>query len=57
MFKCEQCGKSSKAREKANKKVVATRIKKYDRSVGKEIVKEITICDACKKKGEIDEKV
>lgn len=56
MFKCEQCGKITKAGEKQNKKVVETRKRIYcyiDKkgnekvSEGSEIVKEINICEEC----------
>ena len=56
MFRCEKCGKVTKAGEKQNKKVIRTRNKTYTytdkhgnekTSKGKEIVKEINICEEC----------
>lgn len=61
MFKCELCGKITKAGEKQTKKIIKTRDKIYSykdkkgnekESVGKEIVKEINICEECAKKEE-----
>ena len=56
MFKCELCGKITKAGEKQHKKVVKTRDKTYinidkngneKKTTGTEIVKEINICEEC----------
>lgn len=56
MFKCELCGKITKAGEKQHKKVVQTRNKTYinidkkgneKKTTGTEIVKEIRICEKC----------
>lgn len=61
MFKCQICGKITKAGEKQTKKIVETRDKKYNYidkhgnkkvSTGFEIVKEINICEECAKKEE-----
>jgi len=49
MFKCQQCGLNTEAGEKEHKKVIETRQKKYfNGGSGWEIVKEITVCKACK---------
>lgn len=56
MFKCQECGKYSKPREKAEKKIVEIREKEYTNEFGDvigkgtEIVKEITVCGSCKSK-------
>lgn len=56
MFKCEECGRITQAKEKQHKKVIKTRKKiyyyldKYEKertSVGSEIVKEINVCEKC----------
>lgn len=56
MFKCELCGKTTKAGEKQTKKVIETRNKIYSNilpngkekiSDGYEIVKEINVCEEC----------
>mgnify|MGYP004606900099 CR=1 FL=1 len=61
MFKCELCGKTTKAGEKQTKKIIQTRDVKYSNilpngkekiSDGYEIVKEINICEECAKKEE-----
>ena len=53
MFKCDKCGKITKPREKQTKKVVEKRDKIYTNgdkeSTGKEIVKEINLCEECAK--------
>jgi len=55
MFRCKECGKVSKPREKAYKKVLKTRevIYKLDENVsskGTEIMEEIQVCQTCKDK-------
>lgn len=59
MYKCNICGKTTKPREKMHKKAILFRDKtyiNYDKkgrehlSKGKEIVKEINMCDNCFKK-------
>lgn len=61
MFKCEICGKITKAGEKQTKKIIETRDVKYSNILpngkekitdGTEIVKEINICEECAKKEE-----
>ena len=61
MFKCEKCGKTTRAGEKQHKKVVETREKTYTNldiygnkktSKGWEIVKEMNICEECSKNEE-----
>lgn len=61
MFKCEICGKITKAGEKQTKKIIVTRNVKYSNILpngkekitdGTEIVKEINICEECAKKEE-----
>lgn len=56
MFKCEQCKNITRSGEKQHKKVIKTRDKIYNytdkhgnnrTSKGKEIVKEINICEKC----------
>jgi hypothetical protein len=56
MFKCQECNKVSKSREKSHKKVIQTRKKEYydekQRLIGEgtEIVKEMTVCKDCLEK-------
>lgn len=56
MFKCEKCGKVTRAGEKQHKEIVKIRNKTYNHidkygkektSKGTEIVKEINICEKC----------
>jgi len=59
MYKCQECGKISKAGETVNKIVTETRKKEYEfeiqkgrntitkTSKGSEIVKEIEVCEEC----------
>ena len=56
MFKCEKCGKITKAGEKQYRKVVEIRQKTYynidkcgkeKETIGQEIVKELKICEKC----------
>lgn len=64
MFKCEQCGKTTRVGEKQTKKVIETRNKTYinedkygneKKTKGTEIVKEINLCEECASKEEFDE--
>lgn len=56
MYKCEICHKTTKSKEKQNKKIIETRKKIYhyidksgkeQTSDGTEIVKEINVCEKC----------
>ena len=61
MFKCQQCGKSTKSNQPENKVIMETRDKNYENTVRKsrynkqkfsngwEIVKEIRVCPKCYK--------
>ncbi len=59
MFKCQECGRITQPREKQTKKVIAERERTYHYidgkgreqiSKGKEITKEINICEKCANK-------
>lgn len=64
MFKCEKCHHITKPREKMTKVPAITRLKTYENkckhknqkkvlvTYGKEIVKEISICERCAAKHE-----
>ena len=56
MFKCDRCGKITKSGEKQTKKVIKEREMVYingqKETTGKEIVKEINICEKCAKEEE-----
>jgi len=61
MFRCEQCGKITRAGEKQTKKVIETRNKFYinedkygnkKKTEGTEIAKEINLCEECANKEE-----
>ena len=56
MFKCDRCKKITKSGEKQTKKVIETRNKNYingdKKTTGKEIVKEINLCEKCAKEEE-----
>lgn len=63
MFRCEKCGKTTRAGEKQTKKVIQTRRKEYynvdkwgndKTSKGVEIVKEINLCEKCAEKESIE---
>ena len=57
MFKCDQCGKTTKSGEKQERVPMKHRPKKYynpnskrnKHTVGHEIVKEIVLCEKCYK--------
>jgi hypothetical protein len=50
MFKCQMCGKTTKAREPMTKIVAEKRDKEYSNGgKGWEIVREIAICQSCNK--------
>lgn len=66
MFKCEQCGRITKAGEKQTKKIIETRNKTYinedrngnkKKTEGAEIVKEINLCEECASKEANYEKI
>ncbi len=49
MYKCQECGKQSKPTEQQYHKVIEQRSVIYQNSThGKEIVKEIHVCEECK---------
>ena len=49
MYKCQMCGTLQESGKKQNKKVVEVREKQYaNGGQGKEIVKELNVCDQCK---------
>lgn len=59
MFRCEMCGKTTRPGEKQTKKIIAERERTYhyidnkgrkQMSKGKEITKEINICEKCANK-------
>lgn len=62
MFLCGKCGKTTEPREKLTKKPILIRVRVYEykkiigkkeipgASFGKEIVKEIDLCEACSAK-------
>jgi len=53
MYRCEDCGRITNPGEKQNRIVVEKRERVYESldktSKGWEIVKEVVICDSCKK--------
>ena len=56
MFRCDRCKRITEPGEKQTKKVVKTRNKTYfngkKETTGKEIVKEINLCEKCAKEEE-----
>lgn len=62
MFKCDKCGKTTEPREKLTKRPIMFRDRVYQNlivvgkktfpitSFGKEIVKEINLCETCASK-------